>query len=183
MYIHVHHTRGSSSFFRKATASGVLCYFVCVTLLASFFLPSASLINMYTLVYLLCMIHVYTCIIQVNMISEAVDSCVELNQVSVLLLFCFPSLTRSLIHLPPPPLLLFYFPSLTHSLHLPPSLSFNPLQWDQAIELAKQHKSRDIDSLLAKYATHLLDKGKILSAVELYPYTLIRTLCVPRCPD
>ena len=159
------------------------------------------------------------------MISEAVDSCVELNQVSVLLLFCFPSLTRSLIPLPPSLLLLFCFPPLTHSLihlppsllllfcfpsltrsliHLPPSLSFfssasplslapsftyppslsfDPLQWDQAIELAKQHKSRDIDSLLAKYATHLLDKGKILSAVELYPYTLIRTLYVPRCPD
>ena len=44
-------SQGSSSFFEKVTALGVLCcftfLFVCMTLLASFYLPSSSLINMY----------------------------------------------------------------------------------------------------------------------------------------
>ena len=44
-------TRGSSFFLGKVTALGVLCYFalfVCLTLLASFFLPShLSFKNMY----------------------------------------------------------------------------------------------------------------------------------------
>ena len=44
----------SSFFFGKVTALGVLCLVVCLTLLASSFLPSASLINMYMYV------HVYT---------------------------------------------------------------------------------------------------------------------------
>ncbi|XP_071854382.1 WD repeat-containing protein 35-like isoform X2 [Apostichopus japonicus] len=41
-------------------------------------------------------------------------------------------------------------------------------QWDQAVELAKTHNIREIDSLLAKYATHLLEKNKRLQAIELY---------------
>lgn len=41
-------------------------------------------------------------------------------------------------------------------------------QWDQAVELAKKHNVKEIDSLLVKYATHLLEKDKILNAVELY---------------
>eukprot|EP00057_Strongylocentrotus_purpuratus_P012812 XP_011667286.1 PREDICTED: WD repeat-containing protein 35 isoform X1 [Strongylocentrotus purpuratus] len=41
-------------------------------------------------------------------------------------------------------------------------------QWDQAVELAKKHHIREIDSLLAKYAAHLLDKDKTLQAIELY---------------
>ena len=41
-------------------------------------------------------------------------------------------------------------------------------QWDQAVDLAKKHNIKEIDSLLAKYATYLLEKDKILSAVELY---------------
>ena len=43
--------RGSSFFLEKVTALGVLCcftLFVCLTLLASFFLPSSSPINMYS---------------------------------------------------------------------------------------------------------------------------------------
>eukprot|EP00731_Ephydatia_muelleri_P010750 Em0005g1336a len=40
--------------------------------------------------------------------------------------------------------------------------------WDQAVNLAKKHNIKEIDSLLAKYATYLLEKDKILSAVELY---------------
>ena len=43
-------------------------------------------------------------------------------------------------------------------------------QWDQAIELAKQHNIKEIDTLLAKYASYLLDKKKTLDAIELYPY-------------
>ena len=42
MYVHVH-VHGSSFFLGKVTALGVLCcfaLFVCLTLLASFFLPS-----------------------------------------------------------------------------------------------------------------------------------------------
>ena len=43
-------------------------------------------------------------------------------------------------------------------------------QWDQAIELAKQHNIKEIDTLLAKYASYLLDKKKTLDAIELYPF-------------
>ena len=41
-------------------------------------------------------------------------------------------------------------------------------QWDKGIELAKSHNVREIDLLLAKYASHLLEKKKVLSAIELY---------------
>ncbi|XP_064480178.1 WD repeat-containing protein 35-like [Ornithodoros turicata] len=41
-------------------------------------------------------------------------------------------------------------------------------EWNTAIDLAKAHNIREIDSILAKYAQHLLEENKILSAVELY---------------
>ena len=41
-------------------------------------------------------------------------------------------------------------------------------QWNQAIGLAKQHNVREIDALLAKYASHLLGKDKKIEAIELY---------------
>ncbi|XP_022083410.1 WD repeat-containing protein 35-like [Acanthaster planci] len=41
-------------------------------------------------------------------------------------------------------------------------------QWDQAVELAKTHSIKEIDSLLARYAAHLLEKDKKLQAIELY---------------
>ncbi|XP_066268365.1 WD repeat-containing protein 35-like isoform X1 [Branchiostoma lanceolatum] len=41
-------------------------------------------------------------------------------------------------------------------------------QWNQAVDLAKAHNMKEIDSLLAKYATHLLEKDKIVNAIELY---------------
>lgn len=41
-------------------------------------------------------------------------------------------------------------------------------QWNMAIDLAKTHNVREIDSLLAKYAQHLLEKNKIVNAIELY---------------
>jgi hypothetical protein len=41
-------------------------------------------------------------------------------------------------------------------------------QWDQAVDLAKKFKLPEIGSLLAKYATHLLAKDRVLEAVELY---------------
>lgn len=37
-----------------------------------------------------------------------------------------------------------------------------------AIDLAKTHNVREIDSLLAKYAQHLLEKNKMVNAIELY---------------
>ncbi len=43
-------------------------------------------------------------------------------------------------------------------------------QWDLAIDLAKEHSVREIDSLLAKYASHLMEKDKKLEAIELYPF-------------
>lgn len=43
------------------------------------------------------------------------------------------------------------------------------MQWDLAVELAKKHHIKETDSLLAKYAAHLLKKEKILDAIELYP--------------
>lgn len=41
-------------------------------------------------------------------------------------------------------------------------------QWDQAVELAEEHKFQQIEGLLAKYATHLLAKNKLFQAVDLY---------------
>jgi hypothetical protein len=41
-------------------------------------------------------------------------------------------------------------------------------QWDQAVDLAKKFKLPEIGNLLAKYATHLLSKDRLLEAVELY---------------
>ena len=44
------------------------------------------------------------------------------------------------------------------------------MQWDLAVELAKKHNVKEIDSLLAKYAAHLLEKDKVLDAIQLYPH-------------
>ncbi|XP_036118510.1 WD repeat-containing protein 35 isoform X2 [Molossus molossus] len=41
-------------------------------------------------------------------------------------------------------------------------------QWNKAVELAKNHSMKEIGSLLARYAAHLLEKNKILDAIELY---------------
>uniref|UniRef100_A0A3P9HAW2 WD repeat-containing protein 35 n=1 Tax=Oryzias latipes TaxID=8090 RepID=A0A3P9HAW2_ORYLA len=41
-------------------------------------------------------------------------------------------------------------------------------QWNKAVELARTHNMKEIKSLLSKYASHLLEKNKILEAVELY---------------
>ncbi|EDO46375.1 predicted protein [Nematostella vectensis] len=41
-------------------------------------------------------------------------------------------------------------------------------EWDLAIQLAKAHDVKEIDKLLAKYASHLLEKNKTLNAIELY---------------
>lgn len=41
-------------------------------------------------------------------------------------------------------------------------------QWTTAIELAKSHNVKEIDALLTKYAQHLLQKKKIINAIELY---------------
>eukprot|EP00056_Hartaetosiga_gracilis_P003229 m.61099 g.61099 ORF g.61099 m.61099 type:complete len:1163 (+) comp11378_c0_seq1:91-3579(+) len=41
-------------------------------------------------------------------------------------------------------------------------------QWDQAVALANQHNVKEINALLAKYASHYLSKGKRVEAIELY---------------
>jgi WD repeat-containing protein 35 len=41
-------------------------------------------------------------------------------------------------------------------------------RWDKAVELAEEHQFPQIEGLLSKYANHLLEKGKIMAAVELY---------------
>ena len=41
-------------------------------------------------------------------------------------------------------------------------------QWDQAVHLAQQHNFPQIEGLLSKYASHLLEKEKFLEAIELY---------------
>lgn len=41
-------------------------------------------------------------------------------------------------------------------------------QWDRAVELAKTHSFPEIDSLLLKYVSRLLEERKLLEAVELY---------------
>lgn len=82
-----------------------------------------------------------------NLIQEAIDSCVSLNQVQLSSLFTV----------------------LAGAITLLCSLC---MQWDLAVELAKKHHIKETDSLLAKYAAHLLDKEKILDAIELYPLSL-----------
>ena len=49
-------------------------------------------------------------------------------------------------------------------------------QWDLAVQLAKKHSVKEVNSLLAKYAQHLLESEKILSAIELYPQTVHRCM-------
>ena len=54
------HTRSSSFFLGKVTALGVLCcfaLFVCLNLLASFFLPSHLSLNMYIHVHVYILTH------------------------------------------------------------------------------------------------------------------------------
>jgi len=41
-------------------------------------------------------------------------------------------------------------------------------QWDQAVELAERHSFQQIEGLLAKYASHLLEKDKKMAAIDLY---------------
>jgi len=41
-------------------------------------------------------------------------------------------------------------------------------QWDSAVKLAKKCNHQEIDTLLAKYAQHLLQKDRQLDAIELY---------------
>jgi WD repeat-containing protein 35 len=41
-------------------------------------------------------------------------------------------------------------------------------RWDKAVELAEEHQFPQIEGLLQKYANQLLEKGKIMAAVELY---------------
>jgi len=41
-------------------------------------------------------------------------------------------------------------------------------QWDRAIDLAEKHKMPQIEGLLSRYATVLLEGGKTIAAIELY---------------
>ena len=41
-------------------------------------------------------------------------------------------------------------------------------QWNQAVELAEQNNFLQIEALLQKYASHLMEKNKKMEAVELY---------------
>jgi len=41
-------------------------------------------------------------------------------------------------------------------------------QWDRAVELAEEHDYPQIGGLLGKYASHLLEEGKQIAAIELY---------------
>ena len=40
--------------------------------------------------------------------------------------------------------------------------------WNEAVRLAEKHKFPQIEGLLSKYATHLLEKGSTMQAIELY---------------
>ena len=51
-------------------------------------------------------------------------------------------------------------------------------QWDQAIQLAKKHNIKEVDSLLVKYASHLMEKDKTLEAIELYPLYYYRLVAL-----
>ena len=49
-------------------------------------------------------------------------------------------------------------------------------QWDLAVSLASKHNVSEIGTLLAKYATHLLSKGKNLEAIEVWHGMVLRVL-------
>ena len=97
-----------------------------------------------------------------NLIQEAIDNCVSLNQVHVQL---------SSIELYSP-VLRFIILCLKWDNYLCYTASVCLVQWDLAVELAKKHHIKETDSLLAKYAVHLLEKEKILDAIELYPFLM-----------
>ena len=42
------------------------------------------------------------------------------------------------------------------------------IQWDAGVDLAEHHDFQQIETLLTKYANHLLEKKKTLHAIELY---------------
>lgn len=42
------------------------------------------------------------------------------------------------------------------------------IKWNRAIELAKLHNFKDIEALLAKSASYLLEKKMVLNAIELF---------------
>ena len=56
-------------------------------------------------------------------------------------------------------------------------------EWDQAIDLAQKHNIKEIDNLLAKYASYLLDKKKTLDAIELYPFNQVHAPFRLHCPS
>lgn len=41
-------------------------------------------------------------------------------------------------------------------------------QWNMAVELAEQHNFLQIEQLLQRYASHLIEKNKKMEAVELF---------------
>lgn len=41
-------------------------------------------------------------------------------------------------------------------------------QWNQAVELAEKHNFLAIETLLSRYASHLIEKNKKIEAIELY---------------
>lgn len=83
--------------------------------------------------------------------KAAIDACVVLNQVGE------PST--------------FY--DQAHDLSTRTCVLIRDHQWDQAVKLAERHKFPEIEGLLAKYASHLLQKNKLFNAVELY-----RRVCI-----
>ena len=77
--------------------------------------------------------------LKASQVKDAIDCCVSLNQV--------------------------YKTELCY-IHVY-TVSIDP-QWDLAVNLAKKHSVKEVNTLLAKYATHLMEHEKVLSAIELY---------------
>ena len=65
-------------------------------------------------------------------------------------------------------------------------------QWNLAVKVANKHNVKEIDSLLAKYAAHLLSKNRTVDAIEVSatllcsiecPVFVFFRICVPQCFD
>jgi WD repeat-containing protein 35 len=85
--------------------------------------------------------------------KRAIDCCSRYCERRSIDFFYFTVHSNRIIHLLLPPL---------------DTLSSTVLlnQWDQAVDLAEQYKFPQIEGLLTKYATHLLQKDQLVQAIE-----------------
>jgi WD repeat-containing protein 35 len=91
-------------------------------------------------------------------IKESINVCVTLNQWDLAVRWANGGRVHTHTHT--------HIHTHTHT-HTHPSTHLSLIS-PHHHRLAKQHNVKEIDILLAKYASHLLGKDKVLEAIELY---------------